>query len=375
MKTPLSLVLVVLTGALAFLAGGWSSARGGGAGAGAAVESARASSPGGASGEEAPRQRKTSPGREIFRKGKISRGEIDTEEASRLSAGERLELMKKAAVLGDVQRQADMLRGLISAMTKDELEETTTTLLQVQMRGNPWSPDVWNALWTRWGMVDPVGCLARSEEGRGLNTTEDYRWMMSGWLETDPAAAMAWAKTADGDSQAAPAIAHVITTSAGGDLGKLESAILELSNGRTIQACLHDYFELALAGGGDRSAASVYESLDPSLREDAWPVAMRRLTYTDPKEAARWLEQHVSDPGRDYRAASYLAGILAREDPAGTSEWAARLPLETSGNLRRHPATVAIASWIEVDEAAARAWLRKQPAGSPWVSQFAPITE
>ena len=62
--------------------------------------------------------------------------------ASLLTSAEKIALLKRATVLADPEKQADILCGLISAMTRDELTEATKTLLEVQRRGNGWSQEV-----------------------------------------------------------------------------------------------------------------------------------------------------------------------------------------------------------------------------------------
>lgn len=98
---------------------------------------------------------------------------LTAEKAGALTSEEGVALMKKAALLADPETQADILCGLISAMTQDELTAATQTLLDAQNRGNAWSQEVWNALWTQWGRVNAV----------------------SQWRAIGPAAAIAWVKT------------------------------------------------------------------------------------------------------------------------------------------------------------------------------------
>lgn len=299
---------------------------------------------------------------------------VSNEMAGLLNPDQRITLMKKAAILADPGTQAEILCGLISAMTPDELTETTKVLLDAQRRGNDWSQAVWNSLWTRWGNVDPAACLAFFATGAVMNTTEDYRHLMSGWLDTDPQAALAWAMQPGHDPQTAAAVAFAITSSARGDLKQMESAILGISGNEAIaKACLHDYFDLAISSGHLRTATTLYDEIAPSLRAAAWPVVLERLAYTDPQEAATWLEMHATDPGRDYRVAYRLVESLSRSDPERAADWAIRLPQAHPSEaepLDAHPGIIAIYGWMNRDHAAAVTWLRRQPESSPWISFF-----
>lgn len=316
---------------------------------------------------------------------KIGRDVLPAETALRLTPAERIALLKKAAVLGDAAKQADILCGLISVMTEQELLESTKTLLDVQRRGNVWSPAVWDTLWTQWGRVNPEGCLALSKTGEGypgwnglngLNTPNDYRCMMAGWMETNPEAALAWARQPKDNMREATAAAFAITSSAKGDLKQMEAAIIAVpAGGEIARACLVDYMDLAVSSGDHPTAATVYDTISPSLKAAAWPLVMERLAYTDPKSAAAWLGKHASDPGSDYSATYRLVGSLSQADPEGTAKWAAGLPVsnvsaDINDSRSAHPAVRAINRWMSSDPAAAEAWVKTLPSTTPWLSQI-----
>ena len=239
---------------------------------------------------------------------------LSPENAAKLTIKERSELLKKAALLADPEKQADIVCGLLSAMTQEELEEATTTLLDAQGRGNHSSQAVWNTLWTQWGRVNAEACLALSKSGQshpggngsnGLNTPDDYRCLMVGWLEVHPDEAMAWARLPKDDLREATAAAFAITSSAKGDLKQMETAILSISgNELTTKACLRDYFDLATSSGDKPPASLVYERLNPKLQAAAWTEVMERLVNGngDLDAVTSWFEKHGNDPGCDFSA-------------------------------------------------------------------------
>lgn len=298
------------------------------------------------------------------------------ENAARLTPEERIAMLKKAAVLADPEKQADILVGLISAMTQDELAESTRSLLDAQRKGNAWSQEVWNTLWTQWGKVNAEACLELSKTGErypgwnglnGLNTYNDYRCLMAGWLEAHPDKAMAWAQEPKDNLREAMGAAFAITSSANGDLKQMEAAILSIAdNELTMKACFTDYFDLASSKGEKPEA--LYERMDPKLRAAAWPETMDRLGKGNPDEATAWFEKHGNDPGRDNESVVGFIVKLAEKDPAETVKWAGALPASAPGTIS--PVEIAFSVWVQRDSAAASEWLRNQPAGTPWIARM-----
>ncbi|WP_035603494.1 hypothetical protein [Haloferula sp. BvORR071] len=376
MKTPLALIFVALIGVAAFLMG-----------RGKPVESAGhatsgASSQSSPAGREAKAPTRATTDPRVAVKPRVGTDVLTTEKAAQLSSEERIALLKKAALLADPEKQADILCGLISAMNENELLESTKTLLDAQRRGNNWSQEVWNTLWTQWGRVNAEACLSLSKKGTpypgwngldGLNTPNDYRCWMAGWLEAHPEAAMAWAGQAKDNLREATGAAFAITSSANGDLKQMESSMLAIKGDKlTLQACFGDYLDLAISTGDKPQVSAVYEQLDPALRAAAWPAVLERLAYSDPSAAGAWLKEHGKDPGYDARATLRVVMESAGNDPAGTAKWAIELAAPRSDEVGTlpHPGVMAVQRWLGTDPEAAEAWLRTQPADAPWVTAF-----
>lgn len=310
-------------------------------------------------------------------KTRISTDVVTTATAGKMTPAERVALLKKAALLADTGKQSDILCGLISAMTQEELVESTQALLDAQMNGNSWSQEVWNSLWTQWGRVGAVACLELSQQSsggktwngfKGLNTYNDYRCLMAGWLETHPEEAMAWAKLDKLDNGSAAGAAYAITSSAQGDLKQMETAILGIAGNKlTARACFEDYFDLAATSADKPSPALIYDRLPPALRSAAWPTVAERLSQGDPRAAATWLESHANDPGYEPRAAYGLIQRISGKNPEEAVQMAISLPASAGG---MQPAVEMVRGWLEKDPAAANAWLKTQPANSAWVAPF-----
>lgn len=292
------------------------------------------------------------------------------DQARLLSPEERIALMRKGALIFDGTKQAEMICGVISALSKEELVEATRILGDAQGRGNFHAQAVWDAVWKQWGKLDATGCLAGFTSDPNGKSRTDARHVMQGWMDADPAAALAWAREPKEAYHEAAAAAYALTRSAGGDLKKLEAAMLTLPEGNaTARDCLQDYFDIASLSPATEKASTVYEQMPASLKAAAWPVAIQRMSYSDPQEAVNWLTAHVNDPGRDYTATSALVSELSKEDPAGTVAWAAQLPVDADANSF-HPAIQAYYMWSSKDAGEAKAWLQSQPAATPWVAQL-----
>ncbi len=307
---------------------------------------------------------------------KLTLDQAAVAKARKMTPEERLALATQAMMLTDVSQQGKILCGLIPALTKEEMTEVNTRLYDSMMRGNPWSQDTWDSLWVRWGQVDPAACLAKSGTPIAFATRADGQNFMKGWLESDPIAALAWAKQSISNPQHAAAAAYAISQNANGDLNQMAKVISALpADSMTRRESLVNYFDAAILAEKGASPATIYDGLPATLRSAAWPVAMERLSQGDPEEAKKWLGQHLNDPGRDYFATGRLVAGMARNDPASTAEWASKLPInppKNSGEPEFHPAFIAVGQWLDKDRAAAKAWLQRQPSGTPWATYFLP---
>lgn len=285
--------------------------------------------------------------------------------ARRMTSEQRLELLGKGALVYDGGKQAEMLCGVINALTKEEMQTAMDLLAQAQDGGNACAQIVWDTLWKQWGRVDPVECIKYLNATPDSKSRSDARHVMEGWLETDPDAAIAWAKDAKNTRLDAAAAAMAMTWHSGGDLKQLGEAILTRPAGdKAAKDCMWDYFDLASLSKDSPTAGQIYDNLPPGLKEAAWPVTLQRLAYTDPQAAKDWLQQHSGEPGHSYLEAGRLVYDLSRKDPEGTAKWAAGLPIVLGQG--QHPASIAISRWMQSDPQAAKAWLATLPQDSPW---------
>jgi hypothetical protein len=230
--------------------------------------------------------------------GSIS-GAVTTEQARRMSREERLAMIAKGAALSGDTAQKDLILGVIGALQAGEMRDAVGLIGKAQRNGNYQSPEVWAAMWTQWGKVAPEDCFARFRERPEGKGRDDVRNTMRGWLETDPAAALAWTKQPDltplENSAAALAIAH----GAQGDVAKLQATILDLPEGGLRKETLRDLYDLEGMKDGGRSPAALYAEMPQTLKSDAWSITAQRLAFSDQEEAKKWISDHAGEPGTD----------------------------------------------------------------------------
>lgn len=296
--------------------------------------------------------------------------QIPMERARQMTSQERLGLMEKGALIYDSGKQADLLCGVISTLTKEDIGQAVGLLAAAQDRGNFCSQAVWDAIWTQWGRVDPEGVLKAFNDKPIGKSRADDRHLMAGWWETDPAGALAWAKEPKETQHDAVAASLALTNSADGDPKKLEQIMAGMPAGDArLKECLRDYLDLTSMTPGSASTAQTYDQLSGALKDAAWPVILQRMSYTDPDEVASWLTQHKSDAGYDPQASMQVVQRMVGQDPKAAIELAMSLPESQESSM---VTGFAISRWAASDRDAAIAWLEAQPADSSLARQYLP---
>lgn len=223
---------------------------------------------------------------------------ITPEDAMRLTSEQRMALLKNGATIYHGGNQTAVLTGLISALTKEEIQQAADYMGGIQDRGNYQTQEVWDALWQQWGRVDPAGCLQHFGTKAVSKSPADARNVMTGWLETDARAAIAWAKQPKESFLEKSAAALALATDVNGNPGKIAETVRALkSDPGMANATLTDFYDLVSMADASQDAATIYSGLDPELKELAWGVTYNRLSMSGPEVAAAWLNEHINDPG------------------------------------------------------------------------------
>lgn len=316
---------------------------------------------------------------ELSRQRKLKDGAENTspenkvEQARRMSREERLALIAKGAKVSDAQAQRDLILGVIGALQAEEMREAVDIIGKAQRSGNYHAPEIWSALWNQWGRVAPEDCFARFRERPEGKGREDVRNTMRGWLETDPATALAWARQPDLTALETSAAALAISHHAEGDPARIQAAVLEMPEGQLRKETLRELYEIESIRDGGRAPAKIYAELPDTLKADAWSLTAQQLAIADQEAAKAWLSEHAGEPGTNYRVINRMVADVANEDAVSATKWAASLP-DLSDAANAHPVTVAAARWFHTDANSFKVWLESQPQDQAWVKQISALT-
>ncbi|MDP0490401.1 MAG: hypothetical protein Q7Q71_05065 [Verrucomicrobiota bacterium JB023] len=209
----------------------------------------------------------------------------------------RLNRFQKAAILGDVERQAAILCDLILDADQSELEEMTKLLKQYQQRGNAWDQEVWNELWKQWGRLAPMRCLELAKQGQGMVHGGDYEQLMAGWLEVDPQGAEEFVSSLPEGHIESGVAAYFVTKGHYNTPEEMGQAILEgTSNDQIRTASIHRYLDYCVSLT-DQPMESLYERTPEELQPYLINQFVDRLSYTQAEKAAAWLIEHADEEG------------------------------------------------------------------------------
>jgi len=300
------------------------------------------------------------------REAAASGGNLTEEQCRALTREERLELLKKGALIFDSLKQAAYVEGVIKTLDEEELASALEIFGKAQDRGNWPAQAIWDAMWKHSGRLSPEKTLATFDHHQ---TRSDARFIMEGWMEVDPVAAMAWARSPKESKHDAAAAAYALTKNANGDPEKLLETLSKFpADDLVLKDCLQDYFDMADITGTSEGTGAIYDELPASLKEQAWGVTMRRLSYTDAQEAIDWLGDHAEDPGADYSQTRRLFRELAMKDPVGMTTWATTLPSLKKGET--HPTEMSYLEWVRIDQPAALTWLKGVENKEAWADNL-----
>jgi hypothetical protein len=377
MKPTAIISIVACTGIAAFLIGKMSSSPADPAAKGSSeaetpTDSSRKSREFVESGKESGRERSQRPPVET----KQTTPVID---ATKMTREERLSLLGKAAVVSNNGDHVEKMLAVIAALQPGEMKDAVNLIGNAQTNGNFQAPQVWTAMWYQWGKVDPLECFARFRAIPSGKGPGDARNTMRGWLETDPQAALAWAKQPDRTPLEASAAAMALAHAANGDPSKLQADLQSMPEGNARKLGIRELYDMEVMKDGGRGAAQIYDSFPESMKADAWGPTAKLLATTDQAAAKEWVTQHAGEPGTDYLTTLPMVRSLAKKDPEGTAKWALNLPANDISPDKMdgppHPVIEATFQWVQQDAAAAETWLRGLPEEQKWTGRVLEMIE
>ncbi len=260
---------------------------------------------------------------------------------SEITGGQPLDawLKKLMAQDDDIYRLQHFMK-LFDALRTPEDIMTALKIMAPNGRGRGMRFTEYSMLLQKLTQIDPKSALTYATEQNGGERFMATGTVLRTWTKTEPEAALAWAKEhgvqpqQEGDANNDRggndnwALASVIT-----QLGKtnLDRAIQEASSG-----------ELGRTAG--RAADSLLnEAYDQRGAEGAKKIAD---SLPDGQFKNDFLQQ--------------LAGRLAKDDPAGASDWAMSM---ATGDAKRRALGQTVEAWLQADQSKALAFVSRLPVG------------
>jgi hypothetical protein len=321
----------------------------------------------------------------------------DTTKVSPMNEGELDPLLqiRSAIAENDPLKQMSLMTAAFSKLTKDNildgfalLEALPDGQLRRQME---------NLLLNTWGKLDGPAAMeyvmnkedstsnnrgGRGRGGRGDDgSLRDTMAVMSGWAESDPRSAVAWANE-NGTSERGrnTAMMAALQGWANTDIeGAINYAMTELEStnndqqGRGGRGGGMESFLISRFAREDPQAATQWamSQTDPAMRSEAILTTARTLANTDPKQATLWA-QSISDPEIQAEALRGTASGWAREDPVAAMNWALSLDdPATSSDLSR----TALSTWAREDPYSASDFVIEMEAGATKDNAAATLTQ
>ena len=177
------------------------------------------------------------------------------------------------------------------------------------------------------------------------------------WSRSDPAGAMAWAKSLPEDSRAGAYTGLVGGMMAGDPLAATRTA-KELPPGEDRERLMGNIAETW--GNKDPQAALTWaRTLEGEEKTEATKKALNGWANKDPKAAAAHLATLSPQESDKYTGA--VAGRWANRNPSEAAAWLTNQP---EGEGRKEAMGSVMGSWAETEPEKASAWLVNQPVGA-----------
>lgn len=278
----------------------------------------------------------------------------------------------------------------------------------------------YSLLLSAWAKEDPMAALTYAKENTGNRFATNT--ILATWASTDPAAAIRWAEANHDGDGANPYMAGIIRSLAADDPTRATQLLASMPKSVERGEALDSMLPHLLNEGADATRAWIAALTDDSLRSGAMMRVADNLAETDPAGTAAWLIANPSEATqrrmddvystwaqKDQQAAissltampagenrsNALRGVvssLAMEDPKAGVAMMNRFPNDVNDRVVQNfiwhsfgndPATAVsqvsritderdrdrmygrtLEAWLEEDNAAATAWLQKNPVSA-----------
>lgn len=296
----------------------------------------------------------------------------ETEKVVVLGETDPLLLIRNAIAESDPLKRMSMLTDAFSRLTKDNIMDGFALL--DSMPDGQLKRQMESLLLNTWGKLEGPAAMdyvLNKQAGEGNDRGSGrgrggYRWgggdlrdtlsVMSGWAETDPRAAVAWAaQNGTDDTGRNTMLMSALQGWANTDIeGAINYAMTEGQSittdgrgGRGGRGGGMENFLINRFVSEDPQAATQWalSQSDPQVRKDAIASTARSLANHNPEEATLWA-QSIPDSDAKLEALAGTASGWAREDPQAAMNWALNIEDSTTSS---QAVTSALSTWARED--------------------------
>ena len=211
-------------------------------------------------------------------------------------------------------------------------------------------------LWQRWGATNPRAAM---DHANAIKDANERRLaaiqVLRGWLELDPASAVAWAKQLPPGQLQSEAFAVVAPQLVAKD-PEAALALLEPAFGRGSSYSVRELFEAWSARDPAAAAARAIQMKNWLARQAAYEVIARNWSARDLPAALAW-GQSLPDLRDRASVIGNMMGAWTTSAPQAAADYA----LSQLGNVRETLLGKVATVWAQKDLNAAVAWMKQLP--------------
>jgi hypothetical protein len=203
------------------------------------------------------------------------------------------------------------IAGVAAGLARSDLDAAMSFV--GTQRGQPGYEGGFDEVLRAWARVDPAHAAGlAAEAGGSASSLQSLPMVADAWAKVDPQAAGNWAFALSDRTLRANSISHVAAVWAVEDTAAAQRWLLGLPNGPARDAGLSSLLRAGAASGSvDTSLLGAYSS--DAARQQGMANALVELGLSDPEEARRLMEIHVSD----HRLRETVESMLAQSDEFG----------------------------------------------------------
>lgn len=183
------------------------------------------------------------------------------------------------------------LLALIDQLAPGDFEETVARFRALGITESRFGE--YAMLLSAWAKADPLAALKYAKENTGSRFATNT--ILSSWASADPEAAIRWAEASHEGDGANPYMAGIIRSLASSDPMRATQLLTGMPRSVERGEALDAFLPHLLSQGGDATRSWVDGIADEALRNGAMMRVADRLAVTDPAGTASWLLANPSE--------------------------------------------------------------------------------